>query len=71
MIALPCRFRATGCGQFVFSDKKSEHETFCVFRPMNCQYATEGCTEELPYKDLASHHRLCQWNPRNPKIKTK
>ena len=61
LIALPCRFRATGCGQFIFSDKKTEHETFCQFRPVLCQYADQGCTEELPYKDISAHHKLCQF----------
>ena len=67
MIALPCRFRSSGCGQFVFPDKKIEHETFCSCRPINCQYAVDGCSAELPYKDLAAHHRQCQHNPRNQK----
>ena len=66
MIALPCRFRATGCTDFVFSDKKLEHETFCPYRPINCQYAINGCCEELPYKDISQHHHKCSYNPRSP-----
>lgn len=63
MIALPCRFRATGCAQFIFPDKKIEHETLCPYRVMSCQYSAQGCTEEMPYKEISAHHRHCQFRP--------
>ena len=63
MIALPCRFRATGCAQFIFPDKKIEHETLCTCRVMSCQFSAQGCTEEMPYKEISAHHRHCQFRP--------
>jgi hypothetical protein len=65
MIALPCKFRSTGCKDFLFADGKLDHETFCKFRPINCQYTDNGCDLELPFKDISGHHKTCQWNPRN------
>ena len=64
MIALPCRFRPSGCEEFVFSNAKLEHETFCPCRPISCQYEDKGCSEELPYKDIKKHHLQCSYNPR-------
>ena len=64
MIALPCRFRPSGCPDFVFPDQKIQHETFCPSRPIACQYASQGCLVELPYKEISSHHRQCDFNPR-------
>ena len=64
MIALPCRFRPSGCSEFVFSNAKIEHETFCPCRPISCQYEDKGCSEELPYKDIKKHHLQCSYNPR-------
>jgi len=63
MIALPCRFRATGCAQFIFPDKKIEHETLCPYRVMSCQYSVQGCIEEMIYKEISAHHRHCQFRP--------
>ena len=71
MVALPCRFRASGCMEFVFSDQKLEHETFCPYRPITCQYAPKGCSAELPYKDISSHHRQCTYNPRSSVMTSK
>ena len=64
MIAFPCRFRPSGCSEFVFSNAKLEHETFCPCRPISCQYEDKGCSEELPYKDIKKHHLQCSYNPR-------
>ena len=64
MIALPCRFRPSGCSEYVFSNAKLEHETFCPCRPISCQYEDKGCSEELPYKDIKKHHLQCSYNPR-------
>ena len=64
MIALPCKFRPSGCAEFVFSNAKLEHETFCPCRPISCQYEDKGCSEELPYKDIKKHHLQCSYNPR-------
>lgn len=67
MIALPCRFRQSGCTDFIFPDQKIDHETFCPCRPIACQYASSGCQRELPYKEISSHHRQCDFNPRSNK----
>ena len=64
MIALPCRFRESGCSDFLFADKKLDHETFCPSRPIACQYSMQGCGQVLPYKELTNHHHKCQYNPR-------
>ena len=64
MIAFPCRFRPSGCEEFVFSNAKLEHETFCPCRPISCQYEDKGCSQELPYKDIKKHHLQCSYNPR-------
>lgn len=63
LIALPCCFKSTGCSEFLFVDKKREHETFCQFRPVSCQFTQNGCPEELAYKDIHFHHKNCGWNP--------
>ena len=65
MIALPCRFRSHGCADFLFVDVKIEHETLCHYRPMICQYAPDGCPEEMTYKDMCLHQKKCQFNPKN------
>ena len=64
LIALPCRFRVSGCPEFIFAEAKLEHETFCPYRPIACQYAVDGCEQEMPYKHLSAHHRACSYNPR-------
>ena len=69
MIALPCRFRESGCSDYLFADKKIEHETFCPSRPIACQYSSEGCEQVLPYKELTNHHHKCQYNPRSRILK--
>ena len=62
MIALPCRFRNSGCSDFVFPDQKINHETFCPCRPIACQHS--GCDKEMPYKEISLHHHKCEYNPR-------
>ena len=61
-IILSCR--SVGCTEFNFSDKKLEHETFCKYRPICCQFSQNGCEIELPFKDIGTHHKQCQYNPK-------
>lgn len=60
-IALPCKYGSRGCSEYVFLHSRMDHETFCHFRPVSCQYSIHGCTSEFSYKDICWHHKICSY----------
>jgi len=60
-IALPCKYGSRGCSEYVFLHSRLDHETFCHFRPVSCQYSIHGCTSEFSYKDICWHHKICSY----------
>ncbi|XP_018020709.2 uncharacterized protein LOC108677068 [Hyalella azteca] len=61
LLKLPCRFSSHGCTRLIVQAEKTEHEAYCSHRPVSCNYANNGCSEQLPYSLMLEHVKTCDF----------
>ncbi|RXG54498.1 E3 ubiquitin-protein ligase sina [Armadillidium vulgare] len=61
LVRFPCQFGKYGCPEYHIPKHKTDHEHFCVFRPVHCHYETSGCQCVLPLKEMNLHIGSCNF----------